>query len=65
MSKSETQMTANAQSAGVAEAAAADAAAAKEKCWICATNDANSGEHMMKQSDLRDVFGNGAAGVRR
>src|SRR5437899_2464458 len=33
-------------------------AAAKKKCWICGVNDANSGEHMIKKSDLRDVLGN-------
>jgi hypothetical protein len=32
-------------------------AAPSEKCWICRVNDANSGEHMMKKSDLRDVLG--------
>src|SRR5258708_40056847 len=50
-------MSADGQQVEVAEAAAAGAGAAKEKCWICGVNDANSGEHMMKQSDLRDVFG--------
>lgn len=29
-----------------------------EKCWICGTSDANSGEHKIKKSDLRDVLGN-------
>ena len=27
------------------------------KCWICRVNDANAGEHMIKQSDLREIFG--------
>jgi hypothetical protein len=27
------------------------------KCWICRTNEATSGEHMIKQSDLREIFG--------
>jgi hypothetical protein len=26
------------------------------KCWICG-NDANSGEHLMKASDLQSLFG--------
>jgi len=51
-------MSADAQLAPVPEVAVGDASAAKEKCWICGVNDANSGEHMMKKSDLRDVFGN-------
>jgi hypothetical protein len=29
----------------------------KEKCWICGVNDANSGEHVIKKSDLRNVMG--------
>ena len=28
-----------------------------ETCWICGINDANSGEHLIKKSDLRDVLG--------
>lgn len=27
------------------------------KCWICRVNDANTGEHMIKHSDLRAVLG--------
>jgi hypothetical protein len=27
------------------------------KCWICGS-EANSGEHVIKASDLKDVFGN-------
>jgi hypothetical protein len=33
------------------------AADPQEKCWICGVNDANSGEHSIKKSDLRDVMG--------
>jgi len=33
------------------------AAVPKEKCWICRVNDANSGEHLIKKSDLRNVMG--------
>jgi hypothetical protein len=29
----------------------------QEKCWICGINDASSGEHLLKKSDLRDVLG--------
>jgi hypothetical protein len=28
------------------------------KCWICRLHQANAGEHMIKQSDLRAIFGN-------
>jgi hypothetical protein len=27
------------------------------KCWICRVNEANTGEHMIKHSDLRAIFG--------
>lgn len=28
------------------------------KCWICGINDADSREHLIKASDMRDLFGN-------
>lgn len=28
------------------------------KCWICGLNDADSREHLIKASDIRDLFGN-------
>lgn len=34
------------------------------KCWICRVNEANAGEHMIKQSDLRAVFGKPARNQR-
>ena len=27
------------------------------KCWICRVNEANAGEHLIKHSDLKAVFG--------
>jgi hypothetical protein len=36
---------------------APSAAVPPKKCWICGVNDANSGEHLIKKSDLRDVMG--------
>jgi len=41
----------------VANAAVAPAAAAESLCWICKKNEADSGEHKTKRSDLLAVLG--------
>jgi hypothetical protein len=45
------------QTIAIANANAAVPEAAAAVCWICGVADANSGEHMIKKSDLRDVLG--------
>src|ERR1700720_103268 len=45
------------QTIAVSNANAVVPEAAATVCWICGAANANSGEHMIKKSDLRDVLG--------